>query len=161
MRVWLYCLLGVLAWPAAGADRTWVEVTGPHFTVISNAGEKQARRVAEQFEQIRAVLGSGLKLRVDPGKPFIILALKDSDSFKALLPQFWETKNHAHPAGVFHSGIEKHYVTLRLDVNGTGDQDNPYHVVYHEYVHMLIGLSYRSLPLWLNEGLAEFYGNTL
>src|SRR5215469_17604263 len=35
-----------------------------------------------------------------------------------------------------------------------------YHVIYHEYVHMVLQNNFRWLPLWLNEGLAEFYGNT-
>src|SRR5574337_1780209 len=60
------------------------------------------------------------------------------------------------PAGIFLAGPEKHYVALRLDAAG----ENPYHIIYHEYMHMLVGLNFGALPVWLNEGLAEFYGNT-
>ena len=52
---------------------TWVEVRSPNFTVISNAGEKQARKVADEFEQIREVFQNAFpRLRVDLGKPVII-----------------------------------------------------------------------------------------
>src|SRR5205085_9547347 len=32
--------------------------------------------------------------------------------------------------------------------------------IYHEYVHSLLHMNSRWLPVWLDEGLAEFYGNT-
>lgn len=139
------------------AEKPWLEVRSPHFVVVSNAGEKQARRVAGQFEQIRAVFQKGWKVRVDPGQPFLILAVKDEKSLRELLPEFWETPGRTHPAGYFQGGPEKHYAALRLDARG----DNPYHVLYHEYMHMLLKLNFRSLPLWLEEGLAEFYGYTV
>ncbi len=163
-RLWII-FLGVLAGAGAlasgpsGSSReaAWIEIRSPHFVVSSDAGEKQARRVADQFEQIRAVFHSAFsKLRVDPGQPILILAAKNEDSLKALLPAYWEAKGHVHPSGIFVAGPEKHYVALRVDVSGV----NPYHAIYHEYTHALMDLNFRGLPLWLNEGLAEFYGNT-
>ncbi len=144
---------------ASAADRsdTWVEVRSPHFTVVSNGGEKLARRVVEHFEEIRAAFQKTLnKIRVDPGQRIIILAAKNENTLKALLPEFWEVKGHTHPAGIFVPGEEKHYVALRLDAEG----DNPYEVLYHEYVHLLLRLNFRSLPVWLDEGYAEFLGHT-
>jgi len=151
----------LLQWPASlrAADKseTWIEVRSPHFTVYTNGNEKQARRTADQFEQIRALFQKAFpKMRVDPGKPFLILAAKHENTLKTLLPDYWERKGGTHPAGMFVGGTERHYVVLRLDVEG----ENPYHVIYHEYVHMLNALNFRHLPVWLNEGIAEFYGNT-
>jgi hypothetical protein len=40
---------------AVTSKDAWVEVRSPNFTVISNAGDKEARRVADQFEQFREV----------------------------------------------------------------------------------------------------------
>ncbi len=144
---------------ARATDKTeaWIEVRSPHFAVATNGSEKQARRVADQFEQIRAVFQKEFpNVRVDPGEPILILAAKNEATLKTLLPEFWEKKGHTHPAGLFISGAEKNYVALRVDVSG----ENPYHVLYHEYTHLLVRLNYRQLPIWLNEGLAEFYGNT-
>jgi hypothetical protein len=47
--------LSALARPALGAD-AWVEVKSPHFTIVSDASEKDAREVAGQFEQVRALV---------------------------------------------------------------------------------------------------------
>src|SRR5262249_26227086 len=32
-------------------------------------------------------------------------------------------------------------------------------VIYHEYTHLLLANAVRTLPVWLNEGLAEYYGS--
>jgi hypothetical protein len=45
---------------------------------------------------------------------------------------------------------------MRLDAEG----GNPYPVVYHEYTHLVLSEAGDWMPLWLNEGLAEFYENT-
>jgi tetratricopeptide (TPR) repeat protein len=86
----------------------------------------------------------------------LILAAKNENTMKLLLPEDWEVKGHVHPAGLYQEGEDKHYVILRLDSGG----DNPFHALYHEYTHALLHLNFTELPLWLDEGLAEFYGNS-
>ena len=44
---------------------------------------------------------------------------------------------------------------MRLDAEGS----HPYAVVYHEYTHFLLSKSAEWMPLWMNEGLAQFYQN--
>ncbi len=51
---------------------------------------------------------------------------------------------------------DKNYVLLRLDTEG----EHPYSIVYHEYTHYMLRKSENWIPVWLNEGLAEFYQNT-
>ena len=141
----------------AGAKDTWIEIQSPNFTVISNSREKEARKIADQFEQFREVFHNTFpKLRVDLGKPLVILAVRNEDSLKVLLPGYWEAKGHAHPAGLYAPGEERHFVALRTNV----ESDNPYQIVYHEYTHAIMNLNFRDLPIWLSEGLAEFYGNS-
>jgi len=56
----------------------WIEVRSPHFLVFSNAGEREARRIADQFEQIRGLFHAAFtNLRVDPAQPVLILAAKN------------------------------------------------------------------------------------
>ena len=151
-------LLSVRSLLAGGdVNQGWMEVHSPHFTVSTNAGEKEGRRVADQFEQIRVLFHAALpSLRVDPAQPVLILAAKNEATMKALLPEDWEVKGHVHPAGLYQSGEDKHYVVLRVDSEGA----NPFHALYHEYAHALLHLNFSELPLWLDEGLAEFYGNS-
>lgn len=156
----LALVLSLLPFAASAGDTkdNWVEVRSANFLVDSNAGEKEARHVAKQFEEIRGVYREAFpKLRLDLGKPIIILAVKNENSMKALLPAYWEQKGHVHPSGLYLPGEEKHYVLLQTNAPG----ENPYHALYHEYTHALMHVNFPPLPPWLDEGFAEFYGNTL
>src|SRR4029077_11977588 len=134
---------------------TWVKVTSPHFTVVSNSSIKDARDVAAGFEQIHAVFALVLPgLRTDSGAETIMMAAKDEKTFAQMLPLF-EKKRAGYLAGEFHKGWEKDYVVIRLDLPGQTRT-----VVYHEYIHKLLHLNFTRLPVWLDEGLAEFFANS-
>jgi Protein of unknown function (DUF1570) len=163
---WIRALLlalsaGALPAGAAAEHReSWVEIKSPHFTVYANAPERDGKRVALEFEQIRAMFEQSFpKLKVDSGgKPTIIYALKNEDSLKLLIPGYGQNKGATKLAGLYRQSSDKNFVLVRTDVIGTGS--NPYHVVYHEYAHGLFRLNYRGLPLWLDEGLAEYWGGS-
>ncbi len=145
----------------ARKPEVWLEARSPNFIVLTNANEKQGRRIAYQFEMIRAVFRQFFSVQgsaTDP--PVIISAARDEDTLKTLLPEYWAKKGLMHPAGYFMSGPEKNYVALRVDVSLDKEANEPYEPVYHEYVHYLTRRMTGELPLWLVEGLAEFYGNT-
>src|SRR5271170_1638809 len=139
-----------------GGDN-WVEVRSPHFLVLSDSSEKQARHVAGQFERMRAVFHTVFpKAHVDPPDPIIVIALKDKKAFQALEPEAYLAKGQLELAGLFLRAPDKNYVLLRLDAQG----EHPYATVYHEYTHLLLSDAEAWLPLWLNEGLAQFFQNT-
>jgi tetratricopeptide (TPR) repeat protein len=140
----------------AAKHETWFEARSPNFIVVCNAGEKQARKTAIRFEQIRAVFRRELEVASKHQSPVIsILAVKDEDSMKTLLPEYW-VKGHAHPAGIFLDNMSQYFAAIQLDAPGS----NPYNTIYHEYFHSLTAPYYPNLPVWVSEGLAEFYGST-
>jgi tetratricopeptide (TPR) repeat protein len=150
-----FAILCATRLPGAKHD-TWFEARSPNFIVVSNAGEKQARKTAVRFEQIRAVFRRELELASKHESPVItILAVKDEDSMKTLLPEYW-VRGHAHPAGIFLDNMSQYFAAIQLDAPGS----NPYNTIYHEYFHSLTTPYYPNLPVWVSEGLAEFYGNT-
>jgi tetratricopeptide (TPR) repeat protein len=140
----------------ARAEGRWVEVKSPHFRVLTDAGEKEGRNVATGFEQLRKLFAAMDDMRVDPPAPIVIVATRDEAGLKELLPSFWERRGGMRPGGVFLAGTEKHHIALRLDVDPEFRDD----IVYHEYVHLIVRLNFKQLPVWLNEGLAEFYAGT-
>jgi hypothetical protein len=147
--------IGVVEHPDA-----WIEIRSPHFTVKSNATEKLARGIARQFEEIRAAFQEAFpELRVDPGKPMIVLAVKDEESMKTLLPEFWQVEGGVHPSGLYVTSFDENFAILRVDVTAT--EENPYQALYHEYAHAILRLNYRELPAWLSEGMSDFLGNTI
>jgi hypothetical protein len=142
---------------ARDKPENWIQVTSPHFIVATNANEKQGRRIADQFERMRSVFHAAFpKLEVDPGVPIVVLALKDEKDFRALEPEAYLAKGSLKLGGLFLHGPDKNYVLMRIDAEG----QHPYSVIYHEYTHLLISKSADWMPLWMNEGLAEFYENT-
>ncbi|MDR3737121.1 MAG: DUF1570 domain-containing protein [Acidobacteriaceae bacterium] len=141
---------------ARAAAGTWLEVRGPHFVVATDGNEKQARRTAVQFEQMRSVfqkLFPGAVSNIDP--PIYVVAVKDHKGFQALGPSAYQGRNSLQLAGLFMTSNDKNLILLRLDAEG----EHPFSVVYHEYTHYLLRKS-TAMPLWMNEGLAEFYENT-
>jgi tetratricopeptide (TPR) repeat protein len=153
----LLFLLAAAPAPARDKAESWTEVRSPHFVVVTNSNEKEGRRVADQFERMRSVFHVAFpKLQIDPGSPIIVLAIKDEKDFKALEPQEYLAKGSLQLGGLFLRAPDKNYVLMRLDAEG----EHPYSVVYHEYTHLLLSKSAEWMPLWLNEGLAEFYQNT-
>jgi hypothetical protein len=148
-------LAAVLA-SARDKPENWTQVRSPHFTVVTNSNEKQGRRIADQFERMRSVFHVAFpKLEIDPGSPIVVLAIKDEKDFKALEPEAYLAKGSLKLGGLFLRAPDKNYVLLRLDAEG----EHPYAVVYHEYTHLILS-KVDWIPLWLNEGLAQFYQTT-
>src|SRR2546426_5085130 len=155
-RVRTGAVLAILAGgPNLVAAEDWVMAKTTNFVVVSDAGEKSARRVARQFEIFRELFRSVLNARAETTRPLVVLATRDESGMKELLPRHYRVKGGVHPAGIFMGGGDMHHIALRLDVEGA----HPYQVVYHEYTHLLIRGSFPQVPLWLNEGLAEFYAS--
>ncbi len=144
--------------PALARDKAedWIQVQSQHFVVATNSNEKQARRLADQFERMREMFATTFKLVNDPSSPIVILAVKDDKDFRALEPEAYLKKGSLQLGGLFLRAPDKDYILLRLDAGG----EHPYEVIYHEYTHSLLAKDAEFLPLWLNEGLAEFFENT-
>jgi uncharacterized protein len=158
-RVWVGVAAGtLLAAQVAGAEDRWIEVKSPHFTVATNGREPDARAAARKFEQIRAVFDTlAPNLSQSADRPILILGARDEGTMKALLPHFWEQKGGVRPQGLFFPGTGQVFMALRLDMEGQSDDES---TVLHEYMHSLVERHFDTVPLWLNEGFADFYGNS-
>ncbi|HTU34746.1 MAG TPA: DUF1570 domain-containing protein [Candidatus Acidoferrum sp.] len=156
IRRYLSGTVAVLAFFCMGARHdNWVEVRSPNFIVISNASEKQARQTALQFEEIRQVFRQSLKIAGSHPSPLItVIAAKDEGTMKELLPEDY-VKGHARHAGYFVGGMNIYFAVVELDAGAEN-----YETFYHEYYHSLTVPYFPNLPLWVAEGLAEFYGHT-
>lgn len=160
----LACFLLAVA-SAGAADQPWVEARSAHFTVYSDAGEKEARRVAVRFEQFRRAIGElwGAGTRLDPGRPVIIYAMRDEGSLKSIVPP----KQPTGVVGQFFESADLHLILMRIDYKPFDEvpgmrqsiPPSPYLLYQHEYVHVLTNLNYEGVPLCIDEGLAEFWGN--
>jgi tetratricopeptide (TPR) repeat protein len=144
------------SYAAAAADQ-WIQVSSPHFTVITDSGDKQGRHILDQFERMRWLFQTLFpKSKVDPPLPIVVIAVRNQKEFQTIEPAAYLAKGQVNLAGLFLSASDKNYVLLRLDAS----EEHPFASIYHEYTHLQFRDSLEWMPLWLNEGLAEFIQNT-
>jgi tetratricopeptide (TPR) repeat protein len=153
----LLCILAAVSGSLRAAAQSPVEVSSPHFTVVTEAGEKEARHILDNFERMRWMFQTIFpKANADPAAPIVVIATKNRKAFQTLEPQEYLAKGQLDLAGYFLTTSEKNYVLLRLDASS----EHPYATVYHEYTHLQFRSDDDWMPLWLNEGIAEFFQNT-
>jgi tetratricopeptide (TPR) repeat protein len=135
--------------PLAGAKETWTSVRSQNFHLVGNASEKEVRQVATRLEQFRLAFSRIFKrARLHDSVPTTVLVFKNEGSYKPFNPR--------GSAGYFQSGEDVNYITLSAETRSAAD--NPYAVIFHEYVHLLVKNNVSpNAPAWVNEGLAEFY----
>jgi len=147
-------LLLAAAAPARAQSGGWVSARSRHFLVVSEAGEAEARGAARQLEQYRAAFARVLPAgHFDSSAQTVVLLFRDQNSYAPFKPLFGG-REAADVAGHFQHGPDLNYITLAADADG-GAGASP--TLLHEYAHLLVSNYYRHAPLWLKEGLAEFY----
>jgi Flp pilus assembly protein TadD len=155
----LFALLAALASPARAraaddAEPAWLGVSSQNFTVVGRAGEKELRRVAVRLEEYRVALSRILpEGGTGAGVPTTVVVFPDDASYEPFKPVF-QGQTASYVAGYFQPGTEVNYITLALDSEWSR---GPGSTLLHEYTHLLVNNYFRAAPLWLKEGLAEFY----
>jgi len=154
----LIVILGIalagLARPALAlppANDPWIELRTASFTIYSNAGEKKSRAVGADLERLRdalAQISPGLTLEAP--FPTYIYVFRDAASFRP-----YQKTYNGEPlvaGGYFLSRPLANYVAIDADQHGDERA-----ILYHEYIHHVMRNNYAALPLWLHEGIAEYY----
>lgn len=148
--LFLLCLTTV----SAPAKETWTRVQSKNFTLVGNGSAGEIRKVAIKLEQFRDALARLFpKTRLNTSVPTTVVVFKTDESFNDFKPRY-KGKVKERIGGYFIQGEDGNYVAMTTD---TGRLRTPYQVIFHEYVHFLVGNNLKDAPLWLNEGLAEFY----
>ena len=130
------------------AKDDWVSVRTRNFLLVGNTSEKQIRQVGIRLEQFRAAIARLFgKANLDSHAPTTVIIFKSHESYRPF-------KTKPNTAGFFQWNPHINYITLTTEVRG--DQ-NPYNVVFHEYTHLLLNSISANMPLWFDEGLAEYY----
>ncbi|HYJ86943.1 MAG TPA: tetratricopeptide repeat protein [Pyrinomonadaceae bacterium] len=143
----LLFLSAVIPAPVVAKD-DWVSVRTRNFLLVGNATEKQIRQVGIRLEQFRAAIARLFgKAIFDSHTPTTVIIFKNHESYRPF-------KAKPNTAGYFQWNPHINYITLTTEVRG--DQ-NPYNVVFHEYTHLLLNSINADMPLWFDEGLAEYY----
>jgi hypothetical protein len=167
----LFACAGVLR----AGEKPWIEVRSPHFRVLTDSFAGDAKLVAKEFEDFRALMSARYpNFKLDSGAPLVIFAAKDEETAKSLNPDIWKLKGEK-PGGLYRRSWEKQFAMVRMDTWGGevqpmalsayaqhtdawGRGARP--LVFYEYAHRVLSLNSRWTPLWLATGFDEFYSFT-
>jgi len=128
----------------------WVRVESPHFTVISAASEAETLELARRMETLALVLQNmHARFREQPLMHSRVLLF---DERAEAQPYFELLLSRGTTApGAFVSAKDGGTMVLSTRLGAR--------TPYHELVHNLMAGGATRPPLWLEEGLAEYYSN--
>jgi tetratricopeptide (TPR) repeat protein len=132
---------------------SWVQVSSDTYIVKSSAGEERARKVLKELEGFHQLIGSTLVFRNTelPELPIEVLVIGDEPTLKELQPEY--NGRRVNFAGFYQAGQDRDFIVL----SGRVFPETLTSVVYHELTHYFLARGLRSRPIWLNEGLAEYF----
>ncbi len=134
----------------AFSTETWVEVRSPHFSVVTDGGEKRGRDVASRLEQMRTAFGVLVnKDHINIPIPVEVIAFKSTKELRQYSPLF--KGKPIEIAGYYLGGQDRNFIALDLSAN------NALEAIFHEYAHMLLNGNYPPMPVWFDEGFAQYY----
>ncbi|HJT15980.1 MAG TPA: DUF1570 domain-containing protein [Thermoanaerobaculia bacterium] len=137
--------------PFPDANEKWILARSKHFVLVSSAGEKRTRDIAAGLETLAAALTqASSRFAAAPAgtRVFIFARHKEAQPYFDMLIG----EKNAHVAGLFISS--KNMASMLME-SGGGDDRTP----FHELIHYLVTNSGTRPPLWLEEGLAEYFSN--
>lgn len=131
-------------------DTKWYRVEFDDLTVVTDTSEKTGRRLGERLARLRHTLRMYDMLPDAIGRPVHLFVFENRSSFEPYVPVV--NGSPAQLAGYCTTAIDGTF--MAVDASGA---DDPLRIVYHEFVHAFLAEKAPRTPLWLNEGLAEFY----
>jgi tetratricopeptide (TPR) repeat protein len=136
---------------AAGtvAAHAWSSVRTAHVEVVTDATSPVAMRIALRLESLREALALLLPPLVVDASPVQVIVFRDESLARAYAPTWRGLQDEV--AGFSHAGPDRRRVLI------VDDQGRMPSVAQHEYVHSLLDVAWSDSPLWLNEGLAEYF----
>jgi tetratricopeptide (TPR) repeat protein len=150
--------LGLIS--ASSLNAEWREASSTHFVVYGNETEATLRQFAlnlERYHAAMAYLTGTPEEAPSPSNRVTIYAVGSSDQVRKL----FGANASRYLAGFYQPRAG---ATLAIVPDITAEQVSDWDVslqtVLHEYAHhFLIGRSSFPLPMWANEGAAEFYAS--
>lgn len=153
--------LGIIGWlcvassfakeEAPSLRRDWREMSTPHFTLFGDASERQLRTVAHSLESLRSFLDQLSSFQVEDPVPTFVYVFRSKRSFAPFEVRGFDGKPRGI-AGFFIDHPHANYIAI----DGS-QRDALAGIAQHEYVHFFTRHRLPPVPLWFNEGLAEFY----
>ncbi len=129
---------------------TWNRLESRHFTVFTDETVLRAEGIIKDLERFRSVLSAfHPQLVVDPPRPMFLLIFKNDKDFTPYKPRKGAS---SQIAGYMSSDPDLNYLAIEADLYVDASR-----IVYHEFLHQFLTENLANVPLWFNEGIAEYY----
>ncbi len=129
----------------------WLRLDTDHFTLFSNASVRITKRISNQVGKLKQALdGSSVGMETHSPLPTYIYVFRNRSTFRDYA--IGMNRKPERIAGFFAGSDDGNYVAINA-----GSGDRPEEVVFHEYVHYWLDNNVPAAPLWVSEGLAEYY----
>lgn len=138
--------------PFPPAELQWIRLDTPHFILISATGEHATRIVAHDLEKLTSLLLGRSEYFHAPSRRTRVFLFAERRNVQPYFDSVMGGRVDAsgitlrHPRGS----------TMLIDTSARGGGAL---TPRHELVHDLLHRDDRPLPLWIEEGLAEYYSN--
>jgi hypothetical protein len=137
--------------PEAVTSGTWCEVRSPHVRVLSDAGLERADHVAERIERLHErLLRTAPALAGETQARDVVFLFRSGATFRDYLPRYQGRPEE--DTGLYQPSPGAGYLLLQ----DAPDPDlDP--VALHEATHAIVHAAIPHVPLWLDEGLAQYF----
>ncbi len=136
--------------PSPLVDQPWVRVKTDHFVVLGNIDRMQAVEIARRLERLSETLQ-----RIEPELTAVgvermrVYAFDGDGTFKYF-------SLHGVESLTGYCLSDGGGSSLVLNVRSDEDPHGPL-TMYHEFTHAYLHRNFEHVPLWLDEGLAQYY----
>jgi len=130
---------------ALASGAVWTTVSTPNLVVLTTGEAVAAAEAVSELESLRQNFRHWAPALATTGAPLRIVAFSSESEYQAF-------RLNSHSPAYFVGGPGQQLIVLGRLAKDTIPS------LRHEYVHYLLKQSAQSLPLWLEEGLAEHHG---
>ena len=140
------------ATPARSSEPKWIRVSSAHFSVLTDAGEKNGRGVSLRLEQMRDIFAQlFIKTKLRLPKPLDVIALKSDEEYIRVAPL--RQGQPISAPGFFLAGEDRNYIVLDLSA------DESWRAVSREFARLLLNFNYPPTQDWFDEGFAQYFSS--
>jgi tetratricopeptide (TPR) repeat protein len=133
-------------------NEKWITLRMDEFTVVSNASPYETSAVARDLLRMRQAIGEITSLQVRSPKATKIFIFANERSF-APYRELVLRQNNESIRGAFITTDGGNFIVMKRDVT----EEDIDRTVYHELTHYFVRNTVAGLPLWVSEGIAEYY----
>jgi len=140
--------------PHEGYSSAWRRIVTPELVVSGNAPSPTLTRIAGELTRFRDTFRELFpKTSTSSPTPTWVVVLRDYAAFQKFAPRDSRGRPQTSVGAYFAPRPDANLIVM-----GASSVDGGLRRVFHEYTHYIVSRNTRgAVPLWLHEGLAEFY----